>query len=155
MKAEVAVLPDPRSRVPDAERRTHESALASVYALQQQLAPARQAAQALGGQLAAMRTSLAGEGPERVSRELGRVSGQLSAASYQASRALNAIDGYEGAPTAEQMRDIESAWEIAQSAVTALNRVIRDDMRPLYEAAGPSPRWAPLKPVPPPKRATR
>jgi photosystem II stability/assembly factor-like uncharacterized protein len=155
MRSDLVLLPDPRSRISDSERKAHESALASAYALQQQLAPARQAAQTLGGQLAAMRASVPAEVAERVSRELGRVLGQLSNAIAEAARAQNAIDAYEGAPTAEQSREIEWAWEDALAGVAALNRVIRDDMRVLYEAAGPSARWEPLKPVPPPRRATR
>lgn len=155
LKADLTVLPDPRSRVSDSERRTHEAAITSAHALQQQLAPARLAAQTLGGQLAAMRASVPPDVAERVSRELNRVLGQLSSAIGQAARAQNAIDGYEGAPTAEQSREIEWAWEDALSAVTTLNRIIRDDMRALYDAAGPSARWEPLKPVPPPRRATR
>jgi photosystem II stability/assembly factor-like uncharacterized protein len=155
MKAELLVVPDPRSRVTETERRAHETALASAYALQQQLGPARQAAQTLGGQLAAMRASVPVEVAERVSRELGRILGLLGGAIAEASRASSAIDAYEGAPTAEQAREIDWAWEDALGAVSALNRLIREDMRALYEAAGPSSRWTPLQAVPAPRRATR
>jgi hypothetical protein len=79
----------------------------------------------------------------------------LNGAIAEASRASIAIDAYEGAPTAEQAREIDWAWEDALGAVSALNRLIREDMRALYEAAGPSSRWTPLQPVPAPRRATR
>jgi photosystem II stability/assembly factor-like uncharacterized protein len=155
LKSEIQVLPDARSRLSDAERRAHESAVSSAYALQEQLGPARQAAQTLSGQLSAMRTFVPAEVAQRVSQELSKVLGQLGNAAGLASRAQFAIDGYEGPPTAEQSRELEAAWEDALAGVGTLNRIIRQEMRPLYDAAGPSTRWTPLKPVPAPKRATR
>jgi hypothetical protein len=154
MKAEMTVLPDARSRISDAERKTRESTVMSAYTLQEQLAPARQSAQALLGQVAALATEAPPERMERVSREASRIVAQLNSAMSQAARAQNAIDGYEGAPTAAQIREVEWAWEDGLAAIASLNRLIRDEMPSLYEAAGPSPRWRPIDPVPAPKRTS-
>ncbi len=155
LKAELTVLPDPRSKAPESERKSRETALANTYSLQQQLAAARQTAQALGRQVAAMRASVPAEAAQRVSAELVRVLGEVGAAFGEALKAQNAVDAYDGAPTASQLRELEWAWEDGAAAIASLNRVIREDMRRLYETAGASPQWSPLKPLPAPKRATR
>ena len=155
MKSELTVQPDPRSRISDADRRTRESAISSAYTLQRQLAAARNAAQTLGIQIAAMRGGISGEAVaflERAGRNLSHAMGQLNAAIAGAARAQNAMDAYEGAPTAAQLRDVDWAWEDAVTGVTSLNQVIQGDMPELYAAAGPSPRWSPLKPIALPKR---
>jgi photosystem II stability/assembly factor-like uncharacterized protein len=155
MKSELAVMPDPRSHVSEADRQARETAVESAYSLQQQLSAARSAAQTLGGQLAAMRASVAGETAaqlERASRELAKALGQLSAAITGAARVQAAMDAYEGAPTAAQLRELNWAWEDAAAGVAALNQLIDEAMPPLYGAAGASSRWTPLKPAPLPKR---
>jgi ABC-type transporter Mla subunit MlaD len=132
-----------------------ETAVESAYSLQQQLTAARSAAQLLGGQLGAMRASVSGETVaqlERVSRDLAKALAQLSAAITGAARVQAAMDAYEGAPTAAQLRELNWAWEDASAGVTALNQLIEESMPPLYGAAGASSRWTPLKPVPLPKR---
>ena len=155
MKAELTVLADPKSNIPEAESRVHESALMSAYGLQQQLGPARQAAQMLGAQISAMRALLAGEDAgqlDRVSRDVMRAIANLNNAIASASRAQAAIDAYEGAPTAAQLRELDWAWEDATAGVTTLNRLLNEDMPALYRAAGPSPRLLPIRPLPELKR---
>jgi photosystem II stability/assembly factor-like uncharacterized protein len=150
MKSELTVLPDPRSHISEADRKTRDTAIESAYSLQQQLMPARQTAQTFGGQIAIIRGGLSGEAlpeVERTSRDLGKILAELTAAIAAASRAQTAIDGYEGAPTAAQLRELDWAWEDAVTGVSALNRLIEDRMPALYSAAGPSPRWTPVKPV--------
>ena len=61
MKSELIVQPDPRSRISEPDRRARESAISSAYTLQRQLRGARQAAQTLGIQIAAMRGAISGE----------------------------------------------------------------------------------------------
>ena len=155
MKSEVTVTPDPRSRISEADRRLHDASLSIAYRLQQQLLPARQAAQVLGGQIASMRSAVSSEGVDqldRAGRDLSVVLAQLTSAISGASRAQSAIDAYEGIPTAAQLRELDWAWEDALAGVAALNEIIQGQMPDLYAAAGPSPRWSPVKPVPVPKR---
>jgi photosystem II stability/assembly factor-like uncharacterized protein len=155
MKTDLSVLDDPRSSVPEAERRLRQTSVMSAYTLQQQLGPARQEAQTLARQLAALRASVNGEAAAQLdtaSRDTGRALGLLGSAINGASRAQTAIDVYEGAPTAAQLRELDWAWEDAAAGIAALNRVIDEQMPALYQAAGASPRWEMPKPVAPPKR---
>ena len=101
----------------------------SAYSLQQQLAPARETGQTLSGQIAAMRTNPA------ASSALDGVAGRAAQVQSQISRSLtgaynleNSIDAYQGLPTAAQLRDLDWAWEDAIAAVTALNRLIQQDL---------------------------
>ena len=90
---------------------------------------------------------------ERAGRAIWRERwAQLNAAITGAARAQSAIDAYEGAPTAAQLRELDWAWEDAAAGVAALNQLIEEDMPALYGAAGASSRWTPLKPAPLPKR---
>jgi hypothetical protein len=89
---------------------------------------------------------------DRASRDAARALGQLNSAISLASRAQSGIDAYEGAPTAAQRRELDWAWEDALAGVAGLNKAIAEDMPELYRAAGASSRWAPLKPVSPPRR---
>jgi hypothetical protein len=155
MKTEVAVLPDARSNIPDAERRTHVSAVMSAYALQKQLGPARQTAQQLANQLGMLRGSIAPESSaalDKATRDVTRAIGQVNAAISGAARAQIAIDTYEGAPTASQMRELQWAWEDASAAVAALNQVIDDEMPGLYRTGGPVVQWKAFSRIPPLKR---
>jgi len=102
-----------------------------------------------------MRGTISGEGVallERAGRDVARAMGQVNTAIAGAARAQNAIDMYEGSPTAAQLRELDWAWEDAVDGVTSLNRAMEADMPELYAAVGPSPRWSPLKPVPLPTR---
>jgi photosystem II stability/assembly factor-like uncharacterized protein len=152
LKSELLVLPDPRSRTSDGERKTHETAVSSSYSLQQQLVPARQTVMTLARQLATMRPALSTNGTSaafaETEREVARAATQLNSSAAAAARAMNAIDGYDGAPTGAQLSEIEQAWEDAHAVVATLNRVIRDRLPALYTAAGASTRLEPLKPLP-------
>src|SRR5207302_9293387 len=82
MKSELVVQPDPRSRISEGDRGARESALSSAYTLQRKLSGARQAAQTLGIQIAAMRGTISGEGVallERAGRDVARAMGQVNA----------------------------------------------------------------------------
>jgi photosystem II stability/assembly factor-like uncharacterized protein len=124
LKTEILVLPDARSRVTESERKAHETAITSAAALQQHLLPARQAAQAMARQA-------------RSGSDLARITGQINGAMAEASRVQNAIDAYEGPPTAAQLRELEWAWEDATGAVNALNRMIRDETPSMKPVALP------------------
>ena len=127
----------------------------SAYTLQQQLLPARDAAQTLGQQITAMRQYLtAGGRPDSLGRvgkaapDVGRISGEVSRTLAAAGRVETAIDGYDGVPTAAQLREIDWAWEDAVNAVAGLNKVIRHDMPPVYTALGDSTKWPAVAAVP-------
>ena len=156
MKSELTVMPDPRSHVSEADRQSRETAVESAYSLQQQL-----------DRRTVRRSNCSVDNSARCARRfrvkrprnwsgrraiLPRRLAQLSAAITGAARVQAAMDAYEGAPTAAQLRELNWAWEDAAAGVTALNQLIDESMPPLYGAAGASSRWTPLKPAPLPKR---
>ena len=161
LHTELNVLPDPRFPITDADRTARQSALMSAYTLQQQLAPARDAAQALNSQIAAMRQYLNGAGEsgrpalavlDRVSVGVPRAQNQVEQAINAANTAQNAIDGYAGLPTGSQLRQLDWAWEDAAAGVSALNQVIQHDMPAVYSALDGSIHYPEIKPVPAPVR---
>jgi len=46
----------------------------------------------------------------------------------------NAMDAYEGVPTAAQLRELDWAWDDAVAAVTSLNRIVQQDLPRLYDS---------------------
>ncbi len=162
LKSTVKVLPDPHFPVSDADRQSREASVMSAYTLQQQLLPARDAAQTLGQQITAMRQYLtsAGEGGqtalaalEKAAPDVGRISGEVSRTLAAAGRVETAIDGYDGLPTAAQLREIDWAWEDAVNAVAGLNKLIEHQMPPVYKAIGNAvqPEVVPVAPLGRPK----
>ncbi|HUI55384.1 MAG TPA: hypothetical protein VLY04_10455 [Bryobacteraceae bacterium] len=161
MKSEVAVLPDPRFTISDADRAARHTAVMSAYSLQQQLVPARDAAQTLVGQISAMREYLIAAGAggrtalesvEKVSAQVTQIQGQITRALTSANGAQTAMDGYAGLPTASQVQQLDWAWEDAIAAATALNNLIQQSLPPVYAALGPSVKWPEIQPAPVPAR---
>jgi hypothetical protein len=135
----------------------------SAYTLQRQLAPAREAAQTLSNQIAEIRRgfleSKAADGggaaamPVNFANDnLREAQRRISSAISAASSVQGAIDGYEGLPTGDQLRELDWAWQEAGEAVAMLNRVIREDMPPVYRAVESSSKWPEVRPVEAPVR---
>jgi len=122
LTASLTVEPDPHFSISDADRKSRETAVMSAYALEQQLAAARDAYQALTGQMAAVRTAT------DVTADAPQILSQITRTLGEAYNLETAIDAYQGLPTAAQLRDLDWAWEDAIGAVTALNRLIQQDL---------------------------
>jgi len=145
LRTEVTVAPDPRLMLSDADRDARYRAVMSAYTLQQQLAPARDAAQKVAAQVAAPRQYLAaaGEGgraplaaTEKVAAQIIHAQAQVARALTGAGQAQGAMDGYGGLPTEAQLRQMDWAWEDALAGVSALNQVIQQDTPAVYAAVG-------------------
>jgi hypothetical protein len=161
MNREVTVGPDPHFQITEADRTAHHAAVMSAHALQEQLAAARDAAQALSLQLEPIRQYFttegeSGKGPlqvlEKVTPGVVRLQGDIARALQAAGRAESTIDAYPGLPTAAQARDLDWAWEDATNSVTALNLVLGEEMAGVYAALAPGSAWKPIPPVPVPVR---
>jgi photosystem II stability/assembly factor-like uncharacterized protein len=161
LTSSVTVLPDPHFPLSDADRRSRETAVMSAYTLQQQLVVARDTSQSLSGLLAAMRAGLGPAGDpgragaemlDRIALESSQVQNQLTRPLTSAYNVETAIDSYQGLPTAAQLRDLDWAWEDAVAAVTALNRLLQQDLPPLYNLFGGASRWTEIQPAPMPVR---
>jgi photosystem II stability/assembly factor-like uncharacterized protein len=158
LKGTVTVLPDPRFSISDGDRRAREASVMSAYTLQRQLLPARDASQTLEQQLGAMRQYLAAAGDggraaltavEKAAPDVARVAGEVNRALTAAGRVGNAIDAYDGLPTAAQLRELGWAWEDGAGAVAALNKLIEREMPPVYQTLGDAVRWPEVTPVAP------
>ena len=71
-------------------------------------------------------------GVEKVTAQIGQVQGQVNRPLSSAASVQSAIDGYDGLPTASQLKQLEWAWEDAVAGVTALNRMIERDLPAVY-----------------------
>jgi len=161
LKTEVTVVPDPRWTLSDADRNARHRAVMSAYTLEQQLIPARDAAQRVAEQAAAIRQYLVAAGAgasgalaaaEKVVALVGQAQGQVARALTGAGQAQGAMDGYGGLPTAAQLRQLDWAWEDALAGVSALNQVIRQDMPSVYAAVGGAVYFPEVQPVAAPVR---
>jgi hypothetical protein len=161
LKREMTVEPDPHFTITDADRAKRQAAIRAAYSLQQQLVPARDAARTLAEQLAALRqyfsavgdsgkTSLAAV--DKVTPEVARAQAQIDRAIASAAQVANAIDGYDGLPTAAQLRQVDWAWEDGIASATALNRVIAESVPAAYASMGGAVRPPRLGPVAVPAR---
>ena len=125
LKGDVHVEGDPRVTFPDADRRTRQTALLNLYALQKSLAAARAA-----GATAAGQPDTPGRSPATradISSQLTQVQAALVAQFNAVNNLSRAIEGYSGLPTADQRRQLDWAFEDAAKAVDALNRVLQTD----------------------------
>ena len=115
---EVRVLADPRFTISEADRNTRYASLQSAYLLQQRLVPARDTAMLLAGQSTG----------KPLAATVSQIQVQINGALAAAARAQSAIDSYDGLPTAAQLQELDWAWSDGVAAVTALNRVIQQQL---------------------------
>ena len=129
-QAALHVEGDPRVIFPDADRRTRQTALLNLYALQKSLAAARSAGATAAGQLDAPGGLRVHSSKADTSSRLTRVQADLVAQSTVVSSLSRAIEGYSGLPTADQRRQLDWAFEDAAKTVETLNRVLQTDTAP-------------------------
>jgi photosystem II stability/assembly factor-like uncharacterized protein len=153
-KQELTVEPDPYFAISESDSRKRHAAIVSAYAIQKQLALAREAALTLADQTAGLRQYFTASGDsgktsltalDKLTPDLARAQGQIDRAIASAAQVENAMDAYGGLPTAAQLRQIDWAWEDAIAAATALNKLLD---APIPGATTP----LTLKPVPVPAR---
>ena len=123
LKQEVTVEPDPHFPISESDRKKrhaaiHERLLASSSswfrratrraALTEQMAGLRQYFTALGDSGKASLAAI-----DKVTPEIAKVQTQINRAIASAAQVENAMDGYDGLPTAVQLRQLDWAWEDA------------------------------------------
>ena len=145
MKQDVVVEADPHFAISSDDRKKRFAAIVSAYSVQQQLGPTRETAQRLAEQMTGLRQYFSAAGDsgvgaiaaiERVMPEIAQASGQIDRAIAAAAQVENAMDAYDGLPTAAQMRSVDWAWEDAAAAANGLNKVIRESLPAAYAAMG-------------------
>jgi photosystem II stability/assembly factor-like uncharacterized protein len=159
LKQEMTVEPDPHFTISDADRKARHSAILSAYTLQQQLVPARDAARLLADQMAGLRQYFSAAGVsaavgaiDKATAEITRVQGQVDRAIAAAAQAENAMESYDGLPTAAQLKQIEWAWEDGTAAAVAVNKLILESLPAAYSSMAGSVTMPKLDPVKLPAR---
>ncbi len=126
LTGELRVEGDPRVAFSDADRRTRQTALLNLHALQQTLSAARAAGATAAGQLDAPGGGISSSRADTGSR-LTRVQSDLVAQFNAVNSLSRAIEGYSGLPTADQRRQLDWAFDAAARAVDALNQLLHAD----------------------------
>jgi photosystem II stability/assembly factor-like uncharacterized protein len=156
LKQDVTVEPDPAFTISESDRKKRHAAILSAYSIQKQLVPARDAARSLTDQLAGLRQYFAALGDsgkasleaiDKVTPEITKAQGQIDRAIASAAQVQNAMDGYDGLPTAAQLRQVDWAWEDAATAAKALNKVIAESIPAAYSSMSGAVKPPKLEPV--------
>jgi photosystem II stability/assembly factor-like uncharacterized protein len=154
----VMVGRDPDSPLQAGQERARAAEVMAAYQLQLALAPAQKAAQTAERQLAAMRRfaqavgsdGAAGEAAKTVaaaSQALQKPAAAVARALAVAGAAERGMDGYEGMPTADQVRELGWAKADATAAVASLNQFLNREMPKAYAAMGRKMPWPAIAPV--------
>ncbi|OLB62593.1 MAG: hypothetical protein AUI11_04965 [Acidobacteria bacterium 13_2_20CM_2_66_4] len=123
LTGQLVVELDPRLHVADADRRVRQTSLLKLYELEKATAAARDAARGALDRAALARSASEGSA-------LTRLQSDLTTMLNTAANLTRAIDGYSGAPTADQRRQIEWIFDDATKTIGELNRVLNADSRP-------------------------
>jgi photosystem II stability/assembly factor-like uncharacterized protein len=159
MKQEVTVEPDPRFPISEPDRKKRQAAILSAYAIQQQLVPARDAARTAAEQMAGLRRYFSAGGARSPVEAIDKLTPQIARAQAEVDRAIasaaqveNAMDSYDGLPTAAQLRQLDWAWEDATASAAAVNKLITEAIPAAYAAMGGAVKPTKLEPVKMPVR---
>jgi photosystem II stability/assembly factor-like uncharacterized protein len=161
LKGDVTVESNPRFPISESDLQKRRAAILSAYSIQKQLVPARDAARLLAEQVAGLRQYFNASGDsgkaslpaiDKVTPEIALAQGQIDRAIASAAQVENAMDGYDGLPTAAQLRQIDWAWEDATSAVNALNKLITESIPAAYSGDKGAIMPSKMKPIAVPAR---
>jgi hypothetical protein len=130
LRGELRVEGDPRITFSDADRRSRQTALLNLYALQKSLSAARAAGASAAGQLDTPGGSGLTSSRADAASRLARVQADLVAQFNAVNNLSRAIEGYSGLPTADQRRQLDWAFEDAARAIAAMNTVLQTDTAP-------------------------
>jgi len=148
----VEILADPRRPMTPADRRARQAALMSLYVIAAPIHEAAEAADAVSEQLdaAADLVEEAAEPPEGLGDELDELKDALKAIRDDLGKTrrnagvTNAIQGSSTLPTADQLWQVDRAWETLPSILDRLNALIETTLPALNarlyaEGLGPEP----------------
>src|SRR5262249_50626187 len=109
LKATLKVEADPRITASEGERRTRHAALLKLYDPQRTRGTARSSARNAADQMEARRRT-AGTAPVDAAAKLSQLQSDIAAQLAATTNLARAIEGYSGAPTADQQRQV--AWAL-------------------------------------------
>ena len=125
------------------------------------MVPARDVARTLTEQMTGLRQyfTAAGEGGkdsraavDKVLPEIAQAQAEIDRAIASAAQVQNAMDSYDGLPTAAQLKQVDWAWEDAATAVRALNKLSQESIPAAYASMKGAMKPPPLNPVAMPAR---
>jgi photosystem II stability/assembly factor-like uncharacterized protein len=133
---------DPRIAISDADRRARQNALMSVHALNKSINQANRTVSRLRGQVSDIQALIKEhEGaPEALSEDAKLLSERLDTLSRELSQAgrnarvSNAIEGSTTRPTADQLWQIDRAWENVPGLIEQINEIVGNSLPALYRA---------------------
>ena len=167
LKTMVTVEGDPLLVVSEEDRRPRQAALLDLVELQKTLIAPRDPVRAAADEVGLVRKNLAaraggnprGEEKEalgraaKVSDGLSRCQRELESQLRSVSGLTREIDGYSGRPTADQLRQIDWAFEDATKLVEELNAILQKEMPALFSEMTTRNLWiSPARPIAPPAR---
>jgi hypothetical protein len=153
---EVTVVGDPRvTTFTDRDRRSRQAVLLSLYDLEKTLGQARRAVRTTAAQVAAIKQELStdrdGSAPPAsadTAALVDQLAGRVAETQTDIVRQLNgasqlsrAIEGYSGLPTADQLREIDWAYEDARTAIENFNRLLDAEVAPAFDRLAQEHQW--------------
>ncbi len=137
LAGEVIVEGDPLAGFSDADRQARHGIMMSIYGMQKTLGAALQAAQALDGQIDAIRKDLTAGGADAKSVDdlaarIAQFPFDINREVSTGSSLLRAIESYSGLPTADQLRQVEWVFGDATRTVNDLNHATQTEIPDLY-----------------------
>jgi len=120
VKATMVVEDDPRIRRPDSERRARQAALLKLYEIEKTIGKSRSAARTQS-------TPHPGLGSGPLTPRIDQLIGSLTSELNQAITLSRVIDGYSGAPTGDQRRQLDAIAANTTRTIEELNRLRQTD----------------------------
>ena len=128
----VEIIAEPRRPMTRADRMARQDALMSLYTLAAPIYEATQAARRVGEQLDVAEELIEGadEAPESLMEELTAIREELTEVEEELELARDnasvagAIQGSSTLPTADQLWQVDRAWEVLPAAVERLNEIV-------------------------------
>jgi len=159
LSGDLTVEGDPLTNFSDADRRTRQTLLVSVYVLLKSLGVARMSARALAAQADDIRKDLTAGGASDATSRADSLLASITRSATELDRAFAAangmrgpIEGYSGLPTADQRRGVDWAFEDATKAVAEFNRLVQGDIPGAYSQLAKREWPRKVQPLPPIRR---
>ena len=138
----IEVRGDPRIQISDADLQARQAALMSLYALSKSIREANQAVSRLSGRVTEIEELLKQHdaAPESLTEQANRLAESISEIRQELNQAnrnarvASAIDGSTARPTADQLWQIDQAWEKVPGLVEQINDIIGARLPALYSA---------------------
>jgi hypothetical protein len=148
-KGEITVEGEPLGGCSDADRRARHALVMGLFGLQKSLTAAHIAARALSDQSADFKRDLASGGTKADSlvAHVAQLQAEVDRVLTATNGLARPIEGWSGAATLDQRRQIDYATEDATKVIADVNRVIQAVIPSLYQSIAKKAWPKPVQPV--------